>query len=412
VTLALIALRNLGRNRRRTILSLLVAASGGTALVLTGGFIRFSFEGLRAAIVEGGLGHLEVAPLADFGGSASPLERSARPPALAGWERLREEIEGRPHVAAVGAAIQFAGMATHGDRSAAFLALAVEPDREARMGIRSKLRAGEGLAVEAPREEEVLLGVGLARVLGAGPGDTIALLATNSEGSLDALDVTVRGLITTGLQELDARLLKTHVVTAQRLLSTARVSSLIVGLDSADRTAAAQADVEVLLRARFPSLIVVDWERRAPFYRQVRSLYGAIFAFLGGVVLLLVVLSSSNTLLMSVLERVREFGTLRAIGTSKGQVGMLVVLEALWLGLISGIAGAVLGQTLALLINRLKLQMPPPPGAADPHDLLLKVQPSDLLAVVVFMVVLLGLASLFPMLRVVRLRIALALAHD
>jgi putative ABC transport system permease protein len=115
---------------------------------------------------------------------------------------------------------------------------------------------------------------------------------------------------------------------------------------------------------------------------------------------------------MSVLERVREFGTLRAMGTSKGQVGTLVVLESLWLGLISGLAGAAFGPGLALLINHLKLRMPPPPGASEPLDLILKVEPSDLLAVVAFMVVLLGLASLFPALRVVRLRIAQALAYD
>jgi len=305
-------------------------------------------------------------------------------------------------------------MATHRDRSTAFFAMAVEPARERRMGIRSKLRAGEELSDEAPAEgeDEVLLGVGLARVLRVAPRESIVLVTSTSEGSLDAIDVTVRGLVTTGLQELDARLLKTHVVTAQRLLGTASVSSLIVGLDSTDRTAAAQADLEALLRARFPSLSVVDWETRAPFYRQVRSLYRAIFAFLGGVVFLLVVLSSSNTLLMSVLERMREFGTLRAIGTSKGQVGTLVMLESLWLGLISGIAGAALGQGLALLINHLKLRMPPPPGAAEPLELILKVESSDLLAVVAFMVLLLGLASLFPALRVMRLRIAQALAHD
>ena len=408
------ALRNLGRNRRRTLLCLLVAAWGGAALVLTAGFVRFSFDGLREAIVRGGLGHLEVAPAGDFSGAASSLERSALPPALAGWQSLRNEIEARPHVQAVGAAIQFTGMASHADRSAAFLGVAVEPDRERRMGLKVKIRSGEDLPDAAPGEDEdlALLGAGLARALGAVPGDRIVLVAPTVEGSLDAMDVTVRGVITSGLLELDARLLKTHVMTAQRLLGTGNVSSLIVGLDDTDRTAAAKAGMLPLLRQSPLPLDAVEWDTRAPFYGQVRSLYVGIFAFLGGIVFLLVVLSTSNTILMSVMERVREFGTLRAIGTSRLQVASLVVLESLWLGLMGGLGGAALGAGLAVLINHVRIQMPPPPGAVDPMELALRVAPSDLLAALVFIIVVLGVASLMPAVRVARLRVWEALAHD
>ena len=312
------------------------------------------------------------------------------------------------------AAIQFAGMASHSDRSAAFLAMAVEPDRERRMGVEVKIRNGEGLPDEVPAEGEdfVLLGTGLARALGAAPGDRIALMASTVDGSLDAMDVTVRGVMTTGLQELDARMLKTHVATAQRLLGTTSVSSLVLGLDDTDRTAAVRADILPLLSTSPIPLTAVGWETRAPFYRQVRSLYVAIFAFLGGIVFLLVVLSTSNTLLMSVMERVREFGTLRAIGTSRRQVASLVVLESLWLGLLGGLAGAALGAGLAAVLNRLRIRMPPPPGAVDPIELALRVAPSDLLGVIVFMFFVLGFASLVPALRVVRFRVAEALSHD
>jgi len=67
--LAVIALRNLARNRRRTLLSLLIVAAGTVGTLLTTGFIRFSFEGLREAIIHGGIGHIEVAPRSDVAGS-------------------------------------------------------------------------------------------------------------------------------------------------------------------------------------------------------------------------------------------------------------------------------------------------------------------------------------------------------
>ena len=68
-------------------------------------------------------------------------------------------------------------------------------------------------------------------------------------------------------------------------------------------------------------LSVVNWEVRAPFYGQVRALYAGIFVFLGTIVALLVALSTSNTMLMSVIERTKELGILRAVGWRRSDSG-------------------------------------------------------------------------------------------
>jgi len=148
------------------------------------------------------------------------------------------------------------------------------------------------------------------------------------------------GLVTTGLQELDARLLKTHLATGERLLGTDRVSSIVIGLDDTARTQEVGDALALRLRsASSEPLVLTDWRARAPFYGQVRALYSGVFWFLGGIVFVLVCLATSNTLLMSVMERVREFGTLLAIGTGRGQVALMVVLEALWLGVVGALVG-------------------------------------------------------------------------
>ena len=223
--------------------------------------------------------------------------------------------------------------------------------------------------------------------------------------------MTVEGLFTTGFQELDGRILKTQVATAQRLLGTDRVTSLIVGLTDTNATPQAETDLRRELAASPEPLSVVNWETRAPFYGQVRALYAGIFAFLGTIVALLVALSTSNTMLMSVLERVREFGTLLAIGTSRAQLARLLIFEALWLALFGGIAGSTLGLGLVTLINFLKINMPPPPAAVDPMLLTLAVMPSDFLWIFAFMTVILAAAAVPPMLRVFRLQIVDALGH-
>jgi putative ABC transport system permease protein len=408
---AIIALRNLSRHRRRTFLSLLVIAAGAVAVILTGGFIRFSFDGLGEAIIHGGLGHLELMPAATAG-PAGP-DRSA-PPALADWAGVRDAAESTPHVLAAGAAVYLTGMASKDDHSSAFVGVALEPARERRMNLEVKIRGGQNLSDAPPPvgEDQVLLGVSLARSLGAAPGDVVTITAMTADGTLNALDCQVAGLVTTGLQELDARLLKTHLATGERLLGTDRVSSIVIGLDDTART----QEVGDALARRLSSvssepLVITDWRTRAPFYGQVRALYSGIFWFLGGIVFVLVCLATSNTLLMSVLERVREFGTLLAIGTSRGQVAAMVVLEALWLGVMGALVGDGVAALLVTAINAAGIEMPPPPGAAAGFPLQLAVHPLDFVAVVGLMVVVLAVAAIFPAVKTVRLRIVDALGH-
>ncbi len=409
---AVIALRNLARSRRRTLLSLLIVAAGTIVILLTAGFIRFSFEGLREAIIHGGLGQIEVVPRSDIANRGSSAERPGLP-GLKGWQELRNAIEATPHVLAAGGLVQFTGLLSKGERSAAVFAVAIEPDRERRMRFEVKLREGADLPDAAPSEgdEAVLLGTVLARNLGAGTGDVLTLMSLTADGTLNALDLRVVGLITTGLQDVDSRIVKMHLASAQRLLATREISSLIVGLDDTSRTPEVQAALERRLGGREPSLAVVDWKTRAPFYGQVESLYLGIFWFLGSVIFALVCLSTSNTLLMSVMERVREIGTLLAIGTSRAQVAAIVLLEALWLGVLGALAGDLLGIGIIAGINGLGIQMPPPPGATGGIELRLTTAPGDFAATIVLMLVILGVAATVPVWMSVRLRIAEALRH-
>jgi putative ABC transport system permease protein len=417
---AMLSARNLARNRRRTALSLAVVAAGAAALVVTAGFVRFSFDGLREAMIHGGLGHLEIADAAAVAGRVAALDR---PPsvALAGWQELRKRLEDDPaaggaRIVAVGANLHLMGLAQTADgRSASFVGVGVEPERERRMGFETRVRAGEGLpdAPPPPGAEAALVARGLAESLGVGARDTITLVATGETGTLNALDVRVAGIVTTGVAELDTRYLKLHLVAAQRLAQTETVSSLLVGLDDTAGTAPALAAVRSRVAAATPAgaLAVTPWTERAPFYGQVRDLYLGIFVFLGTIVVVLVVLATSNTLVMAVLERVREIGTLRAIGTSRGQIAALIVAEAGWLGLLGAGLGGALGLAAILGLNAAGLRMPPPPGAVEPIDLRLAIVPGAFLGAGALLVAVLLVAAVVPAVRAARLTIVDALGH-
>lgn len=409
-----LALRNLARNRRRTAATLAAVAAGTVALVLTAGFVRFSFDGLREAMIHGGLGHLEVASRAAVEAQgAAALDRPLAG-ALADWRPLAERLARLDHVVAVGANLQLLGLAQSASgASFSFVGVGVEPERERAMGFETRLREGAPLpdAAPAPGEETALLARGLAASLGVGVGDVVTLVATSAGGMLNALDVRVLGIVTTGVAELDTRYLKVHLATAGRLLQTDRASNLLVGLDDTAATDGALAAARAALAGSEPALAVTPWTERALFYEQVKNLYGGIFWFLGSIVFVLVVLAASNTLAMTVMERVREIGTLRAIGTGRGQLAAMLLAEALWLGLLGAAAGGVAGLAATAALNAAGLRMPPPPGAVDPIDLRLAYVPEAYAAAALLMVVVLAVAALAPIARAVRLSIVEALGH-
>ena len=406
--LVVMALRNLSRNARRTLLTLLTIGAGTCALLLTLGYVRHSFEGLEDALVHGGLGHFAIMPAGeDEAGTAS------RPPALSDWAGLAARAEGLPSVRAVAPTLRLSGIVTAGERSAGFVADALDPVRQRAMGFEPRLIEGRWLSDEAPADgaEEVVLGEALARTLGAAEGDVVTLVGFTGDGMINALDVTVVGTMTTGVSELDARLVRIHLATGARLVQSDAISSLTITLQEGASEDTARHDLEALLPAAPPALQISGWRERAPFFGQVRSLYAGIFAFLGGIVALVTWLAATNTMLMSVLERTRELGTLRAIGTSRPQVAVLLVAEATWLGLAGAALGAAAAILSAALIESAHVQLPPPPGASSPMLLELTLLPGDVTLACAGMIAAVLLASVAPLWHVLRLRIVDALGH-
>jgi putative ABC transport system permease protein len=411
--LARLALRNLLRQRRRTALTLMVVVAGFLALSLAGGFMAQTFQGLSDAAIRGGLGHLQVMPpVALEGDEAQSLEK-----ALPEGEALALKLRQDPAVAEVLPRIQFMGLLSNGPRSVAFLGTAVDPVLEPKyMATAEALKdgaqapGGKGsrwLAAD-PAAREVILGVGLARALGASVGSSLTLMSTTRDGALNAVDVDVAGLQDLGLRELNDRFLTLSLATADQLLDSAQARSrLSLVLRRPQDTGREQARIQALL----PGTVVKPWYELASFYRQVKLLYYAIFGFMGLVLFLVVLLATANTLLMSVMERVREFGVLRAMGLQPRQ--LLVLLQ--WEGAFLGLLGSALGLFATLLLraglNALHLVMPAPPGTSHGYELDIHFVPIVYLAVALGLQATLQFSALFPGLKAARLRIVEALRH-
>lgn len=396
------AWQNTLRNRRRSLVTIAIAALGTAAILLAGGFALFTYEGLAQAAARDS-GHLVL-------GKADQFHKDEDVPLQYGLDNaadLRKQLLADPQVRHVLPRITFSGLISNGEKSTVMVANGVDPDGEFSVkGPFLSMKAGD-ILVSGAAEPEVMLGESLARSLKAKPGTSLTLLASTTEGALNATDVRVKGIFSTGVPDIDKRLIYTDIVTAQKLLNTQRVSTLGVFLNRMDATDSAQKRVA----AANPGLEVQTWIDQAFFYRSVRDLYNRIFGALGVIIGVIVVFVVTNAMAMAIIERTREIGTLRALGTLPAQLMRTLALEGMVLGGVGAIGGALLALATSLLLYVFPIEMPPPPGRSTGYPLNVTIDPELYLYTCVAMVALTMIASALVARKTVNMAVVDALAH-
>ncbi|MGE5645980.1 MAG: ABC transporter permease [Acidobacteriota bacterium] len=395
-----LAFRNVFRNRRRTLMTLLVVAGGISALLLAGGFFSYMFWGFRESTIHNGLGHLQIYHADYF----DKEEAHVLDNGLENYEAIEASAAALPHVKGMAPRIEFFGMVSNGMKSGTYMATALLPAAEKKMGFTPRILDGRALNQDAAANE-VLIGAGLAKSMNVKPGGGLTLLAVTADGALNGIDVEVAGIYTTRVKALDDRVIQLTLPAAQRLLQTSRVTKLVVGLDDTDNTPAVRA----ALAARRRDVAIRDWRQLSPEYGQIILLFGGIFVFMSVIVFFMVVMSTANTMMMSVFERTREIGTMLAMGTPRGWVLALLVAEGAATGVLGAIAGVLAGSGLAVLLNHAGLQMPAPPGQTDGFPFHVHHVPALMAGASALAVLTLAAASIPPALHASRLKIVQAL---
>ena len=403
----LLAFRNVFRNRRRTVMTLLMVGGGVAGLLLVGGFFAFMFRGLRESTIRTGLGHIQIFNAEHFRRD----EVHVLDTGIGNWRQVAEATESVQHVRGVAPRIEFYGMLSNGVKSSVFMGSAVDPDTEHRMGFDPRVVSGSQLSGNANGEVEALVGTGVARSMSVKVGDGLTILAVTADGALNGIDVQIVGIASTGFKDLDDRYLRITLPSAQRLLQSDRVTNLVVGLDQTENTDAAAAAIAPRLQGKQQELTFKKWIELAAYYKQVRTLFSGIFLFLGIIVFFMVLMASVNTLLMSMFERTREIGTMLAMGTPRRWIVALFMVEATVTGILGAAVGVIGGNLLGTALNASGLHLPAPPGTS--FDMLFNVLhvPSLMIGSSAMVIVSLALASILPAIRASRLQIAEALAH-
>ncbi|MCG8344600.1 MAG: FtsX-like permease family protein [Chlorobiales bacterium] len=390
IKLAHLSLRNLFRNGRRTLITVLVSAAGFAALAILAGYMDFSFYGLRELTIckgftaAGGTGHVQVF-------NSESLAKEELYPMQFGIEdneKIRSEIESIDNVSFTMPRIEFNGLISNGDKSISFLGLGVEPEKEAgliqywnslgKMSFKSNLSDEAYVQLGKKGPNGVLLGQQMAKALNnAEAGTDLMLMSTTVDGAVNAVDVTVAGIIRGAMKAIDRHYLVAPVETAENLLQTDRVSNIVVVLKQTEDTPVTRRLIENKITGRSDQTVysVIPWDRLAEYYYSVRDVYNIIFSFTGIIVVAIVFLSCANTMLMATMERVREIGTLKAIGVSNFWISLMFLIEGFMIGLLGIAAGLGCKYVFSVIINNSGFRMPPPPGMSSSY--LLKIFPAS-----------------------------------
>ncbi|MBA3006108.1 MAG: ABC transporter permease [Proteobacteria bacterium] len=400
-------LRNLLRNYRRSLITVLSIAIGFAAISLFAGYAQTTYRGLSEQAVYGELlGHLTITKHGLINeGRLHPEQYLMTYNEI---EQIAKVVRKNVSDAYVAPRLGINGLLSNGHVSTIFLAEGIAPsDMEVLRGPRRNASGG----LSADTQSGVTVARGLAEMLGLKEGSDASLLVSTLHGQANAIDVTITDTFSTGNAGMEDKFMFVPLALVQSLFDAqGRADRITVLLPDVTQTEAVRMQLVTQLKAAGFDLEINTWEELSVFYRQVKSMFDMIFGFLLAIVVSIIVMSITNAMTMSVIERTREIGTLRAIGVHRSSVVRLFATEALLMVMLGCLAGLTLTLLVRFGINAADITYQPP-NSTDKVPLLIGFDFTKAIASAVLLSLLSITAAILPAQRAASRPIIDALGH-
>jgi putative ABC transport system permease protein len=402
-----IAVRNLTRYKRRTLLTASLIAMGVVAVVVFGA-ASGAFKGMMIGqMTDSMLGHLQIHRRGYVASIDNlPLTLNLTTGQV---ERIEAALRALPDVEASSPRLKFGALFSNYAETTSIRLNGVYPNREYATAplLPSRIKQGEAEI----RKGAVIIPDLLASGLGVKVGDTIVVIATNKEGSVNAAQLRVGGVIegVTGPGGRDGYM---HIEDAAALLrlEEIEVSEIAVRLRDFNRLHAVHRRLQDVLGGGIgpAGLEVHTWEALSPFY-NIAVMLDVLTASVRFGLVAIVLVSVMNVMLMSVYERVREIGTIAAMGTLPGRILSMFVIEGFALGVVGAGVGSIAGAVIILVLRAAHLTF----NFGRQTGLVLSpaVSPLDLLVVSAIVVLVSIAGSVQPAFKASRMEPVDALRH-
>lgn len=328
-----LAWRNVLRNVRRTLITVVAIAVGLASLVFLWGLI----DGMNEQMIENSTsylsGHIKV-----HGKGYHDDKQLHR--AISDDSALRAQLLKDSNIKALSARVEGKALLNNGNKSRGVMVVGVDPENEAKVTTIHKT-VTEGRYLRPDDKDGILIGDKMAQILGVKPGQEAVLITQAIDGSIGAGRYRVVGIFDTGIDVIDSNYVFLTLEAARDLYSMwGQATAWAIRLEQRQQSGQV---AKALSRTLGPEYEVLGWRKLLPSVVQAVLFHEAMTYIVLGIMFIVVAVGIANTILMAVMERTREFGIMMALGTSRIQIVGLVILESMLLGIAGIIAGNIAG---------------------------------------------------------------------
>ena len=399
-----LALRNISRHRLRSLLSISMIAGAVTAIIIFQGFSDYSLSSLKWIAAENQYGNMQVATKKYWSpGKESRTERLFQLEEIKGIQKQFQDIE------KLSGRLSFFGLVSNGDLSVGAKMIGIDTIGEPNFSKSMKILSGKFFSNADSRD--VVIGRLLAKQMNVLPGDTITVLTNTIDGVMNAMDLTVSGLFSAGIDEIDGQVIYLPLSVTQEMLDTQSVDIAVLKFKSLELAEKNLKKMNEYMTKNTPLLLARSWRDLAVLFRQVDKFYGVQNRLIEIILLALMFLGILNTVSMTVVERTGEIGTLRSLGESRKDIISQFLLESLILSFIGVIVGLCFTLGCIKLIDTFKI-MTEMPGASTPFQIKIHFLMSSVIYATFLATFTTVIATFIPALRASRLDIVEALRKN
>lgn len=399
-----LALRNISRHRLRSMLSIGMIAGAVVSMIVFRGFSNYSLEALKRIAAENQYGHMQMAYEKYW--SPGKESRKEKMFELATLNNLKNT---HPYLEKISGRLSFFGLVSNGDLSVGAKIIGVDTENEPTFS--KSMRILSGNFVSSKDAKEVMIGSLLSKQLNVHPGDYVTVLTNTVDGVMNAMDLTVSGIYTAGIDEIDGQVIYMPLMTTQSILDTTNVDLAVFKFNKLEDAEKHEEELSKSVKSINPQYKVRTWRDLAVLFRQVDKFYGVQNTIVEGILLALMFLGILNTVSMTVVERTGEIGTLRSLGESRKDIVKQFLLESFVISIIGVIVGLFSSLILIQIIHAAHI-MTEMPGASIPFQIRINflfsaVFFSSLLAIVTAII-----ATYIPAMRASKMDIVEALRKN
>ncbi len=337
-----IALRNIFRQKRRTILTALAMIAGFTLSSLFIGLSDGAYGNIITMFTRNRIGHIQVH-------REGYLDKPSLYETIDDYPSVGETIQSTTGVEAWTPRVYAAGLGSVGEKSTAVQVIGVDVARETQ-ATRFDQKMIEGSVLAETASHEAVIGKGLAKILSGTVGSEIVIFSQGADGSLANDVYKIVGIAESGDDVTNRVACYLHIEDAQELfVLEGRIHEIVVIISNINQV----SKVTDAIKARLnnSTLEVAPWQVVAKSFYRAMKVDQQGDAIARWVIMLIVAIGVLNTVLMSVLERTREYGVLKAVGTKPTQIFWLVICEVVIIAIGSIAVGALLGVLANYLLS-------------------------------------------------------------